>query len=200
MSWSSGLVFQSNTCYAGFQVDVDLVFGSCRDDHTTIDVERLVFVLVAHFLEPVLAAWHLACFCTCTVWLHPFQMRLRRQTPAQRVASRHDHHALGIPSSKMTTLDPEPFGKPTLLLESNPLLDTNDTFISSGLLDIGVFSGSGNDGEGEGALSTQSPPCAARSDAAGSSSDDELFEFTSNGLLDGSTRMGSTVNLFSSPS
>lgn len=97
----------------------------------------------------------------------------------------------------MTTLDPEPFGKPTLLLESNLLLDTNNTkFISSGLLDTGVFSASGDGDEGEGAFSAPSPPCATLLDAAGLASDGESSEFTSNGLLDGTAQMRSTVHLF----
>ena len=98
----------------------------------------------------------------------------------------------------MTTLDPAPFGKPTLLLESNLLSDTNDTptLIPSGLLDTAsVFSGSGDDGGREDAFSVQSPPCAARLDVAGFTGDDEPSEFVSNGLLDGPTQMRSMVNI-----
>ena len=117
-------------------------------------------------------------------------------------ASRHDHHPLGyritcnIPSLKMTTLDTEPFGKPTLLLGSTSLSDVTGTaaFVSTGLLDS-VFEGSGNDGEGEDAFSAQNPPCVAHLDVAGSPSEDQPSEFMSNGLLDGPTQTTSMVNL-----
>lgn len=94
----------------------------------------------------------------------------------------------------MTTLDPEPFGKPTLLLGSNSILDATETtaFVSTGLLDA-VFDGNGDGGEGEDAFSAQSPPCATLSDVDGFSSDNQQSEFMSNGLLDSSTQTTSTV-------
>jgi hypothetical protein len=98
----------------------------------------------------------------------------------------------------MTTLDPEPFGKPTLLLGSNLLSDADSAtaFVSTGLLDYGAFGGSGDGGGGEDAFSAQSPPRAARSDVAGFANDDEPSEFMSNGLLDDPTQTRSTVNFF----
>lgn len=95
----------------------------------------------------------------------------------------------------MATLDPEPFGKPTLLLESSLPLDLNDTaaFISSELLNTRAFSGSGDGGKEGDAFYASSPPCAARLDVA---EYDKPLEFKSNGLLDGSTQMRSTVNFF----
>ena len=93
----------------------------------------------------------------------------------------------------MATLDPEPFGNPTLLLGSSLLLDASDTFNSNGLLDTGLFGGSGDGGEGENAPFTQSPPWSAHPDGIGSPNDDELSTFATNGLLDGPTQMTSTV-------
>lgn len=96
----------------------------------------------------------------------------------------------------MTTLDSEPFGKPNLLLETSPLSDTNDatTFTSNGLLDSGIFGGSGHGAEEEDASSAQNPSRAARSDGVGSVDDDEPSAFMSNGLLDGPTQTTSAVN------
>jgi len=95
----------------------------------------------------------------------------------------------------MATLDPEPFGKPTLLLGSSLLSDADDTttFTSNGLLDTGLFDGSGDGGEGENAPSTQGRAWATRTDEIGSIDDDESLAFMSNGLLDGPTQMTSTV-------
>ena len=93
----------------------------------------------------------------------------------------------------MATLDPEPFGSPTLLLGSSLLLDANDTFTPNGLLDTGLFGGSGDGGEGENAHSTQSPPWTAHPDGIRSPHDDEPSIFATNGLLDGPTQMTSTV-------
>jgi hypothetical protein len=97
----------------------------------------------------------------------------------------------------MAAPDLEPFGKPTLLLGSSLLSDTNDAtaFTSNGLLDVGTFGGSGDSGEGEDAFSAKSPTWAARSDGVGFADDDESPAFTSNGLLDDQTPMTSTVNL-----
>lgn len=93
----------------------------------------------------------------------------------------------------MATLDPEPFGKPTLLLGSSLLSDANETFTSNGLLDTGLFGGSGDSGEGENTPFAQSPSWTAQPDRIGSSNDDELSTFATNGLLDGPTQMTSTV-------
>jgi len=93
----------------------------------------------------------------------------------------------------MATLDPEPFGNPTLLLGSSLLSDANDTFTSNGLLDTGLFGGSGDGGGGENAPSARSPPWATHPDGIGSPDDDELSTFATNGLLDGPTQMTSTV-------
>ena len=116
------------------------------------------------------------------------------------VASRRAYHApdtrhLNIPLLKMATLDPEPFGKPTLLLGSSLLSEMNDTtaFTSNGLLDTGLFDGGGTGGEGENASSAQSSSWAPRADGIGSADDDEPSAFMSNGLLDGPTQTTSTV-------
>lgn len=93
----------------------------------------------------------------------------------------------------MTTLDPEPFGNPTLLLGSSLLSDTNEMFTPNGLLDTGPFGGSGDDSEGGNASSEQSPSWAAHMDGVGSPADDGLSAFTTNGLLDDPTQMTSTV-------
>lgn len=93
----------------------------------------------------------------------------------------------------MATLDPEPFGNPTLLLGSSLLSDADDTFTPNGLLDTGLFCGSGDGGEGESASSAQSPSWIAHPDEIGSLSDDESPTFATNGLLDGPTDMTSTV-------
>ena len=93
----------------------------------------------------------------------------------------------------MATLDPEPFGNPTLLLGPSLLSDTNDTFTSNGLLDTGPFGGTCDGGEGENASSAQSPPWTAHLDRIGSPDDNELSIFATNGLLDGPTQMSSTV-------
>ena len=94
----------------------------------------------------------------------------------------------------MATLEPEPFGQPTLLLGSSLLSDANDTttFTSNGLLDTGPFGGSGDDG-GESASSVQSSPWTAVPDGIGSTDGDVPSGFMSNGLLDGPTQMTSTV-------
>ena len=95
----------------------------------------------------------------------------------------------------MTTLDPEPFGKPTLLLGTSLPSDTNDTttFTSNGLLDTGLFDGSRNGGEGENVSSAQSPSWTPPTDRIGSADNDETPTFTLNGLLDGPTQMTSMV-------
>ena len=95
----------------------------------------------------------------------------------------------------MATLDPEPFGKPTLLLGSSLLSDANDatTFTSNGLLDTGMFNGSEDGGEGENASSAHNPSWGPRADGIGSADNDEPSTFTLNGLLDGPTQMTSTV-------
>ena len=91
----------------------------------------------------------------------------------------------------MTTLDPEPFGNPTLLLGASILSAANDTFTSNGLLDTGLFGGSGDGGEGENASSSWT----AHPDGIGSPSDDGLSTFATNGLLDDPTQMTSTIIL-----
>ena len=96
----------------------------------------------------------------------------------------------------MATLDPEPFGEPTLLLGGSSLLSgTNDatTFTSNGLLDTGLFGGNGNGGEGENASPAQSPPWTARPDEAVFADVDGSSAFTTNGLLDGPTQNTSTT-------
>lgn len=95
----------------------------------------------------------------------------------------------------MATLDPEPFGEPTLLLGSSLLSDKNDTttFTSNGLLDTGLLDGSGDGGEGESASFAQSPSWAPRTDGIGSADGDEPSTFVLNGLLDGPTQATSTV-------
>jgi hypothetical protein len=96
----------------------------------------------------------------------------------------------------MATLDPEPFGNPTLLLGSPLLPDTNDTttFTSNGLLDTGLLDGNRDGGEGEmNASSAQSPSWAPCTDGIGSADDDEPPTFVLSGLLDGPTQMTSTV-------
>lgn len=124
--------------------------------------------------------------------------RLMTANSERSNASRHVHQALyratyNIPSLQMATLDPEPFGKPDLLLGSSLLLDTNDTatFTSNGLLGPEPFGGNG--GGGENATSAQNPPWGDRLDEIGSASDDELSTFTTNGLLDGPTQVTGTV-------
>ena len=124
------------------------------------------------------------------------QMRLRRQTPrdsTRRVTSTC-RATYNIPSLKMTTLDPEPFGKPSLLLGPSLLSDTNDTttFTSNGLLDTGLLGRSGDGSEEESAYLAQSPSLAARPDEIGFADDEESFAFTTNGLLDDPTQMTST--------
>lgn len=71
--------------------------------------------------------------------------------------------------------------------------DTNDTtaFTSNGLLDPGGFYANGGGGEGEDASPTPNP---SRSDGL-RSDDDGPSTFVSNGLLDGSAQIASTVNL-----
>lgn len=103
-----------------------------------------------------------------------------------------DTVTLGI---EMATLDSEPFGEPTLLLGSSLLSDKNGatTFTSNGLLDTGLFDGSGDGGEGESASSAQSPSWAPRTDRIGSADGDEPSTFVLNGLLDGPTQATSTV-------
>ena len=93
----------------------------------------------------------------------------------------------------MATLDPEPFGNPTLLMGSSMLSDANGTFTSNGLLDTGLFGGSGDGGEGEDASPAQSPHWTVYPDGIGSTNDDELTMFATNGLLDGPTQMTSTI-------
>jgi len=95
----------------------------------------------------------------------------------------------------MAALDSEPFGEPTLLLGSSLLSNTNDTttFTSNGLLDTGLFGGSGDGGEGENASSVQSLPWTTRPGSIGSSDDDESSTFMSNGLLDDTTPVTSTI-------
>jgi len=95
----------------------------------------------------------------------------------------------------MAAPDLEPFGEPNLLLGSSLLSNANHTakFTPNGLLDTGPFGGSGDGDEGGDASSTQSPPWAARADDIGSTDDDELSTFMSNGLLDGPTQMTSMV-------
>ncbi|KAF9651533.1 P-loop containing nucleoside triphosphate hydrolase protein [Thelephora ganbajun] len=91
----------------------------------------------------------------------------------------------------MATLNPEPFGKPTLLLASLLLKDTNDTtFASNGLLDTEPSGGC----EEENASSEQSPSWTARADGIGSTGDDESSAFTSNRLLGGPTQTTSQTS------
>ena len=124
------------------------------------------------------------------------QMGLRRQTPrdsTRRVTSTC-RATYNIPSLKMTTLDPEPFGKPSLLLGPSLLSDTNDTttFTSNGLLDTGLLGRSSDGGEEGNAPSARSPSLAVSLDGIGFANDEESFAFTTNGLLDGPTQMTST--------
>jgi len=89
----------------------------------------------------------------------------------------------------MAALDSEPFGEPTLLLNTNDTM----TFTSDGLLGTGMSDGSGDSGAGENAPSMQSPPWAARPDDIGSADDDESSTFMSDGILDGPTQVTSTI-------
>ena len=124
---------------------------------------------------------------------------LRRRiprNPSRRVASTGQRPSpTTYPPLKMTTLDPEPFGEPTLLPRSPLLSDTNDTttFIPNGLLDTGLFDGTGDGGEGGNASSAQSLPWASRTDGIGAIDDDGLSTFMSNGLLDAPTQTTSTA-------
>jgi hypothetical protein len=98
----------------------------------------------------------------------------------------------------MDSLDPEPFGKPTLLLGSSLLSSTNDTatFTSNGLLDTGVTGGSSDSQcEWEGVPPAQNLR-ATRSDRDESTNGDEVSAFASNGLLDDPTQVTSTFYLF----
>ena len=74
----------------------------------------------------------------------------------------------------MASLDPEPFGKPTLLLGSSLLSDANDTtmFTSNGLLDTGLLGGSDDGGDGENASSARSPSWASRTEGIESAGED----------------------------
>ena len=76
----------------------------------------------------------------------------RSRDASRHIYARFEYRVTyNIPSLKVATTDPEPFGKPTLLLGSNVLLDVNDatTFTSNGLLNTGLFARSGDDIEGE---------------------------------------------------
>lgn len=122
--------------------------------------------------------------------------------PTRRVTAHQTSDTVAtynIPSLKMAALDPEPFGEPTLLLSGSSLLSGMDdatTFTSNGLLDTGLFGGSGDGDGGEDAFSAQSSSWAARPEGTGSSDEDELSAFTTNGLLDGPTPMTSTLLSF----
>ena len=95
----------------------------------------------------------------------------------------------------MTTLDPEPFGEPALLSGSSLLSDINDTttFTPNGLLDAGLFDGTGGGSGGGNASSARSPSWASRTGEIGATDDGESSTFMSNGLLDAPTQTTSMV-------
>lgn len=119
--------------------------------------------------------------------------------PGRSVASRRACQTapvtLDIPPLKMTTVDPEPFGEPSLLSASSLLSDVDNTttFTPNGLLDTGLFDGTGDSSEGGNASSAQSLSWVSRTSEVGVTDDDGSSTFMSNGLLDAPTQTTSTV-------
>ena len=145
-------------------------------------------------------------FCDCSIHNYSKISNTAKtanpERESRRVASRprFGFHIVtcNVPPLKMATVDSEPFGKPTLLLGSSFSSDTNDTntFTSNGLLDMGIFCGSGSGGDREDASSAQNAFATTLPDDTGPVDEDELSVFTSNGLLDGPAQMTSMVDLF----